>query len=114
MAQRILNYEDWREEGVRRFGLDVMDWRFVCPVCGHVASIQEWTDVGIRSGAATKCIGLWIGAQREAVGGEGPGPCNYTGDDMPARDTVLVTMPNGSGHYLLDFEPKAVVNDGEE
>ena len=26
--------EEWRAEAVRRFGSDVLKWRFRCPACG--------------------------------------------------------------------------------
>lgn len=31
--------EEWQAEGKRRFGEDVKKWRFVCPMCGHVAAV---------------------------------------------------------------------------
>lgn len=34
--------EEWRTEGVRRFGEDILKWKFKCPMCGHVAAVEEF------------------------------------------------------------------------
>lgn len=28
--------EEWKAEGVRRFGEDALHWKLQCPVCGNV------------------------------------------------------------------------------
>lgn len=38
--------DEWSAEGRKRFGDDQMQWRFVCPACGHVASVQDYKDAG--------------------------------------------------------------------
>ena len=40
---------DWRAEGEKGFGSDYMNWKFRCPICGHVASIQDFKDAGAES-----------------------------------------------------------------
>lgn len=75
--------EEWEAEGVRRFGEDRMLWAFVCPVCGHVATVQDYKDAGAPSGAVGfSCVGRWAGPKRRAIGGEGPGPCDYAGGGL--------------------------------
>lgn len=34
--------EEWKAEATRRFGPDMLKWRFRCPMCGHVASVQDF------------------------------------------------------------------------
>jgi len=71
---------EWREKGAALFGPDLMEWRFVCPACGHVQCAQDYKDAGAPSGAvATSCVGRWLPGSRKAFGGDGPGPCNYAG-----------------------------------
>lgn len=41
-----MTHKDWMDEGARRFGPDVTQWRFICPVCHHEASVQDWLDAG--------------------------------------------------------------------
>lgn len=36
---RTLTKSEWEAEAERRFGPDANGWRFVCPACGHVASV---------------------------------------------------------------------------
>lgn len=39
-----MTIQEWREEGKRRFGKDYMDWKFECPMCGHIASIRDFKE----------------------------------------------------------------------
>jgi len=75
--------DEFQSEAVRRFGLDPMQWAFVCPACGHVATVQEWKDAGASEGeVAFSCIGRHIEGSRKAFGGNGPGPCDYAGGGL--------------------------------
>lgn len=55
--------KEWREEGEKRFGHDFMKWKFRCPMCGHVASVQDFKDAGAKDPncAYTECIGRYTG-----------------------------------------------------
>lgn len=83
--EAVMTRDEWEAEGRRRFGDDKMKWAFVCPICDHVATVQEYKDAGAPHGAvAFSCVGRWVGAKRQAFGGEGagedrPGPCDYAG-----------------------------------
>lgn len=85
--------EAWRAEAVRLFGVSPRGWRFRCPICGHVASLEAWRDAMAakhpdgdellwRSAAQTRapveCLGRLVGG-RSAMSGTGPGPCDYAG-----------------------------------
>jgi len=48
-----MTYTEWKAEGQRRFGKNKLNWRFVCPSCGHIASVQDWRDAGAPDGAVT-------------------------------------------------------------
>ena len=51
----------WLAEAERRFGKDPLRWRFVCPSCGHVASVQDYKDVGAPvECVGFSCIGRWL------------------------------------------------------
>lgn len=90
--------EEWLTEGYRRFGPDQMKWRFVCPSCGHVASVQDYKDAGAAvSVVAFSCIGRWMDHPRDAFG-EGPGPCNYAGGGLIGINPVEV-----DGHRYFEF-----------
>lgn len=55
--------DEWRREGERRFGNDIMKVKFKCPMCGHVASVQDFKDAGAKSAdcAYTECLGRYKG-----------------------------------------------------
>lgn len=99
---------EWNVEGTRRFGPDQMKWKFVCPVCGHVASIEDWKKVGasIRE-AAFSCIGRHIEGSRPAFEKEGKGPCTYAGGGLFRLNPVEV-VDGKKVHQMFAFaEPSA-------
>lgn len=104
-----LTFETWRAEGERRFGPDRLQWRFVCPCCGHVASAKEWVDAGGERMVAFSCIGRVTGAKREAFDRyKRPGPCNYAGGGLFALNPVTVLDPDGGeDHHLFAFAEAA-------
>lgn len=84
-GQVTLTREEWIAEGTRLFGDDWLTWKFVCPVCGHVAAandFREYRDKGTTPNSAYQsCIGRFITGSPAAFGTPcvkpGHGPCNY-------------------------------------
>jgi hypothetical protein len=114
MARKKMTHEEWLAEGKRRFGPHMQRWQFVCPACGHVASVQDWQDAGApETAVAFSCVGRWVKPDllkpvREAFGGEGPGPCNYAGGGLFAINPVEVHREDKT-HRVFDFsEPEDV------
>lgn len=107
MEIKTITQADWEAEGTRLFGPDKMQWRFVCPACGHIAAVKDWQAAGAPEGAvAFSCIGRWAGAKREAFG-EGDGPCNYAGGGLIGLNPVRVLANNGKESNLFEFaEPQ--------
>lgn len=100
--------EQWLAEARRRFGLDALDWRFACPVCGHAASAWDWRAAGAPEGAVGfACVGRWLPAARDAFGGEGPGPCNYTGGGLFRLNPVTVEHEGETFQIFAFAEPEA-------
>ncbi len=78
MVERI-SEEEWRNEGKQLFGEDTRKWKFVCPSCNHVQSVQDYFDAGAPEGAISfSCVGRWTGAGGEKAFNKAGGPCNYT------------------------------------
>jgi hypothetical protein len=110
---RTLTYETWRSEGVQRFGPNSRTWRFVCPVCEHVASVQDWIDAGAPGAAAFSCVGRFLpNSQRNAFGGRGLGPCDYAGGGLFKLNPVLVTFPDGSEIRSFEFADRDAHREG--
>lgn len=56
-------YDDWVTELKRRFGNDAKQWKFVCPACGQIQSIQNFIDNKIEKPEGkvySSCIGRWV------------------------------------------------------
>lgn len=97
-----LSESDWRDEGKRRFGDDVMRWLFVCPACGHVACPTDWLSVGAPEGAVGfACVGRWLDKKRGAFE-DGIGPCDYTGGGLIGLNPMVVNTGDRA-LYLFAF-----------
>ena len=54
--------KEWQEEAKRLFGDNAKQWKFKCPACGHVASVQDFLNVGADANSAyQECIGRHTG-----------------------------------------------------
>lgn len=106
-----MTHEAWLEEGARRFGPDHYDWRFVCPSCGHVASVREWREAGASSGeVAFSCIGRRLGADGSNTFKHAGGPCDYTSGGLiciaPLRVVIdPIDEPKGMPVFAFADEP---------
>ena len=102
----------WRAKATELFGEDFMKWKFVCPVCDYVASVQDWKDAGAPvQSAAFSCVGRWAGANPKTSkkgtigpdGIKGRGPCNYAGGGLFQMNPVVVVDPDGIEHKAFAF-----------
>jgi hypothetical protein len=111
-----MTHSEWLVEAKRRFGEDPLTWKFVCPACGHVASVGDWKKAGApESAVAFSCVGRWVGVKRDALGlnpekvkrgelppAEGSGPCNYAGAGLFCLNPVAVEF-EGNTHRMFAF-----------
>lgn len=94
--------EEWRAEARRLFGDDPMQWRFVCPSCGHVASVADWKAAGASEReVAFSCVGRHLEHRREIF--EKPGPCNYAGGGLLRLNPVSVLTGKGESVNVFEF-----------
>lgn len=91
---KTMTQQEWMEEGKKRFGEDYMDWKFVCPMCGHVASIREFKEAGADSpnSAYQECIGRYTGKGSPKEGDTSG--CNWVAYG-------LFGIPNGKGITVI-------------
>ncbi|SET95427.1 hypothetical protein SAMN05421676_11245 [Salinibacillus kushneri] len=53
-----LTLNEWLEEGSKLFGENKLKWKFKCPACGHLASIEDFVEHDADpNDAYQKCIG---------------------------------------------------------
>ncbi len=100
---RKIKKEDWLKEAVKRFGKDSYRWKFTCPSCGIVSSVEDWKNVGASEGEiAFSCIGRHIKPENEIFNKSG-GPCNYAGGGLLRLNPVHVLIENGKTRETFEF-----------
>ena len=83
--------EEFIKEAQKRFSTDKMKWKFKCPSCGYVASVQDYKDAGATSGTvAFSCIGRYLPGDCQDAFANGPGPCNYAGGGLIGINPVEI------------------------
>jgi hypothetical protein len=103
-GRREISEADWNKEGENLFGKNMMDWKFVCPSCGYVASIQDWKNVGAREGhVAYSCVGRWMDNPNTMFKKKNGGPCDYAGGGLFALNPVQVMRTDGTVRQTFEF-----------
>ncbi len=98
--------EEWRAEAKKRFGDNPKNWKFICPSCGHIASAQDWIDVGASpSEIAFSCVGRHTEKPYDAFQ-KGKSPCNYAGGGLIQLNPIIIR--DGEKELrVFDFAPEA-------
>jgi hypothetical protein len=95
---------DWIAEGKKRFGDDMLAWRFVCPSCGHVTMVKDWQDAKAPEGAVVfSCVGRYLGADGSKSFKLKGGPCNYAGGGLFRLNPIEVIDEEGKDHHVFAF-----------
>ncbi len=109
--------KEWLAEGERLFGTDRTKWRFVCPSCGHVQSVEDFIElkrlgiltVDVDSVVAFSCIGRFdTRIPDDKVGtifDKEPKrqPCNYTNGGLFCLANLMVVDEKGKKHPVFEF-----------
>ncbi len=101
---------EWHAEAERRFGKDPMKWKWICPICKHVQSMQDYKDAGAETeNVAFSCVGRWIEGSKEAFKTKGKGPCTYAGGGLFRLNPITVVGEDGkeiTAFAFADPDPK--------
>ena len=110
----VMTEKEWIEEGMRRFGKDWMKWRFRCPMCGHVASIEEMQAAGAKDPncAYQECIGRYTG-KGSPKEGDSAG-CNWAAYGLFGipKGGVVVLTGEEEGMHIFEFAEPTVESEG--
>lgn len=102
---KIMTSEQWHREGERRFGVELLNWRYVCPMCGHIACGRDFEAIGVSPmNGAMECIGRYYRRGR-AVEGDSSG-CNWTAAGLygiPNGKGIVVVLNDGRAFECFDF-----------
>jgi hypothetical protein len=102
MSNNKILHEEWRARGRELFGDDPLQWKFVCPSCGNIASVADWKAAGASEGeVAYSCIGRRLGTENEI--GSKKQPCNYAGGGLFGLNPVTVIFPDGTERASFAF-----------
>lgn len=113
---RKINKLDWLKEGKERFGEDPKAWKFVCPNCGNIQTIQDFIDlrdhdieVQDAQVAYYSCIGRYdTRIPRAKIGtlGDPKEYCNYTLGGLITLNKTVVIDGKGKENRVFEFAEK--------
>ncbi len=113
--------KDWLAEGERLFGTDFKKWRFKCPNCGHIQTIEDFlelkknniikSDFDVGKVVYYSCIGRFdTRIPKEDVGTifdkVKKSPCNYTLGGLFCFAKVFVIDDEGQKRPVFEFASK--------
>jgi len=110
---RRVDIKDWMAEGKALFGDEPLDWKFVCPNCGHVQSMRDFLELreaGIKiksvQQAYFSCIGRFdTRIKDEEIGTvfDDKSPCNYTLGGLFRFCKTIVIDEKGEENHAFEF-----------
>jgi hypothetical protein len=107
MTKEKLTYEEWKQEGIKRYGEDKRNWKFKCPNCGHVQTFNDFLKEGCSEDDAQGMIGFsCIGRIMKECKGElfnKKSPCNYAGGGLFRLNPIMIVRDCLEMEYF-DFE----------
>lgn len=107
MSEIKLTYEEWVQEGTKRYGPDKKIWKFKCPNCGYIQTYNDFLKEGSSKEEAQGMIGFsCIGRIMKNCKGElgnKKQPCNYAGGGLFKLNPIIITE-NGKEQGYFDFE----------
>jgi|ERR1700722_3280725 len=121
---KTITEAEWNQAGERLFGPDRMTWRFACPICGNVATPEDfrpYQDQGATPDRALcECIGRYMPREkvRQAFGerADVPKPCDYAGYGLIRVSPVGIVRDDGAVTHCFAFadeEAQAQTTEGQ-
>lgn len=106
---KTMTHEQFLTEAKSRFGADVRQWKFICPMCGTVQSVKQLSDAVIANGGKNEdvekyvgfsCIGRFTGQDDSGIKAKSQGKswdkgCNWTLGGLLKCHDLEVVMSDG-------------------
>lgn len=100
-----MTHDEWTARGAELFGENVLQWKFVCPMCGNVQTAEDFRpfkDKGASpSSVNQECIGRYYpkemrgGLSEDHANNKVKQPCDYAGYGLFRLSPVHVKLPTG-------------------
>jgi hypothetical protein len=109
---------EWLAKAVALFGNDPKAWRFECPVCGNVQTLQDFKDAGAEPQRAyQECLGRVLPKPARnfasTPGGNGKTqPCDYAAFGLFQLSKAPKVIPEGGGKPVAVFPFAPVASAG--
>ena len=102
-----ISKREWDAKGRELFGMDMQDWKFVCPSCGLVQSIakakEHWPQLkGKDWNVTSECVGRYT---KDAG-------CDWCAYGL-FRGPLIVVLSNGDEIAAFDFAGKPFTGDSK-
>lgn len=94
--QGILTFNDWVAEGEKRFGKEKLDWKFVCPNCGHVQTMRDFQNADIDPQRAYQ-----VCASRYNIGGKST--CKWSAGGLFCKEGQWVISQDYTPVLIFSF-----------
>ena len=98
MSTHRYTQDELLAEALRRFGEDANDFAFVCPRCGDIATVRDFTEAGGRDAVGQICIGRILGDKRG---------CDWSANGLCTGPWTIV-MHDGTEQYSFALAPATV------
>jgi hypothetical protein len=116
---KTMTQAEFLAEGTARFGAKVGNWKFVCPMCGTVQSVQQLHDAVVASGGTKEdvhgyigfsCIGRFTGQGDAGIAAKNRGRpwdkgCNWTLGGLLRCHALEVVLENGHQRPTFELAP---------
>ena len=107
-----LTHAEWLEAATQLYGADPLQWKFKCPICGNVQSLEQFKQVSAKPDSTyQECIGRYLprSERRSAFGEHGAKkiekPCDYAVYGLFSLPGLIVTDEHGDVPIFAFADP---------
>ena len=96
---KTITLDEWWKEGIRLFGEDRINWKFVCPKCKTIQSAKDFLEIidfpkeKIGTALGYSCIGRFIDEKG----------CDWSLGGLFQIHTVEIALADGEKRPIFDF-----------
>jgi len=108
-GMRETTHQNWIKEAIELYGNDPKQWKFICPVCKTVQTIQDFIDAGVGKETISKTIAFsCIGRFTKTKG------CDWTLGGLFRLHTLEVKFEDEEkGRPTFEFADRSSETKGE-